>query len=66
MKNKIYRYIDTGCFFFIKLDWQLETLVNDFLNLSIRKAASAVGVSSKLILIILHDDMHLKPYKLSL
>ena len=42
---------------------QLETMVADFPNLSIRKAASAVGVSPKLVYTILHDDLHLKPYK---
>ncbi len=44
---------------------QLETLVRDFPNLSVRKAASAAGVSPTLIFTILHDDLHLKPYKLS-
>lgn len=42
---------------------QLETMVSEFPNLSIRKAASAIGVSTKLIYHILHDDFHLKPYK---
>ena len=42
---------------------KLETMVNEFPNLSIRKAASAVGVSPTLIYHVLHDDMHLKPYK---
>ena len=31
--------------------------------MSTRKAASAIGVSQTLILTILHDDLHLKPYK---
>jgi hypothetical protein len=31
--------------------------------LSTRKAASAIGVSQTLILTILQDDLHLKPYK---
>ena len=34
-------------------------------KLSIRKAASAVGVSSTLVYTVLHDDLHLKPYKLN-
>ena len=42
---------------------KLETMVSDFPNLSIRKAASAVGVSPSLAHNILHDDLHLKPYK---
>ena len=42
---------------------KLETMVNELPNLSIRKAASAVGVSPTLIYHVLHDDMHLKPYK---
>ena len=40
-----------------------EKLVSDFPKLSIRKAASAVGVSATLVYHILHDDLHLKPYK---
>ena len=42
---------------------QLETMVKEFPNLSIRKAASAVNVSTTLVYSILHDDLHLKPYK---
>ncbi len=42
---------------------KLETMVTEFPSLSIRKAASAVGVSPTLIYHVLHDDMHLKPYK---
>ena len=42
---------------------QLETMVTDFSTISIRKAASAVGVSPTLVYHILHDDLHLKPYK---
>lgn len=42
---------------------QLENLVAEFPNLSIRKAASAVGVSPTLVYHIFHDDLHLKPYK---
>jgi hypothetical protein len=41
---------------------KLQTMVNDFPNLSIRKAASAFGVYPTLILTILHDVLHLKPY----
>ena len=42
---------------------EVEKLVSDFPQLSIRKAASAVGVSATLVYHILHDDLHLKPYK---
>ena len=42
---------------------QLETMVTEFPKLSIRKAASAVGVSPTLVYNILHDDLHLKAYK---
>ena len=42
---------------------QLESMVSDFETFSIRKAASAIGVSPTLIYHILHDDLHLKPYK---
>jgi len=42
---------------------QLESMVSDFQTFSIRKAASAIGVSSSLVYHILHDDLHLKPYK---
>ena len=42
---------------------EVEKLVSDFPNFSIRKAASAVGVSPTLVYHILHDDLHLKPYK---
>jgi len=45
---------------------QLESLVSDFPQLSIRKAASAVSVSPKLVYYIFHDDMNLKPYKFHL
>ena len=38
-------------------------MVKEFPNLSIRKAASAVNVSTTLMYSILHDDLHLKPYK---
>jgi len=42
---------------------RLKTMVLDFPNLSIRKAASAVGVSPSLAHNIPHDDLHLQPYK---
>ena len=42
---------------------QLENLVSEFPQLSIRKAASAVDV---FVYHIFHDDMHLKPYKFHL
>jgi hypothetical protein len=42
---------------------ELEIMVSDFPNLSIRKAASAVNVSPTLVFHILHDDFHLKSYK---
>ena len=45
---------------------QLESLISDFPQLSIRKAASAVCVSPTLVYYIFHDDTHLKPYKFHL
>jgi len=42
---------------------QLENLVSKFPNLTIRKAASAINISTTLVYSILHDDLHLKPYK---
>lgn len=42
---------------------QLKNMVSDFEKFSIRKAASATGVSPTLVYHILHDDLHLKPYK---
>ena len=45
---------------------QLEKLVSDFLNLSIRKAAVAIDVSPTLVYHVFHDDLHLKPYKFHL
>jgi hypothetical protein len=42
---------------------QLKVMVSENTSLSSRKAASALGVSQYLILSILHDDMHVKPYK---
>jgi hypothetical protein len=41
----------------------LENLITEFPNLSIRKASSAIGVSATMIYTVLHDDLHLKPYK---
>ena len=38
-------------------------MATDFSTFSIRKAASAVGVSPTLVYHILHDDLHVKPYK---
>ena len=43
---------------------QLENVISEFPNLSLRKAATLVNVSHTLVSIILHDDLHLKPYKL--
>ena len=45
---------------------QLENMVSDFPKLSIRKAASAVGVSPTLVYHIFTDDLHLKLYKFHL
>ena len=42
---------------------ELENLISKFPSLSIRKAATAVGVSPTLVFSILHDNLHLKPYK---
>ena len=42
---------------------QLETMATDYSTLSIRKAAAAVGVSPTLVYHILHEDLHVKPYK---
>ena len=42
---------------------ELEKMVDEFPNLSVRKAASALQVSTTLIFSILHDDFHLKSYK---
>ena len=39
---------------------EMENLITKFPSLSIRKAASAVEVSSTFVF---HDDLHLKPYK---
>ena len=45
---------------------KLETMLAEFPNLSIRKAASSLDVSPTLVYHVLHDDMHLKPYKFHL
>ena len=42
---------------------RLESMVSDFETFFIRKAASAIGISPTLVYHILHDDLHLKPYK---
>ncbi len=41
----------------------LKTVMSEFPQLSIRKAAAAVDVSPTLTYNIIHDDLHLKPYK---
>ena len=38
-------------------------MILNFPNLSISKLASTSNVSRKLVYHILHDDLHLKPYK---
>lgn len=45
---------------------QLKNLVSDNPHLSIRKAASAIGVSPTLVYHVFHDDLHLKPFKFHL
>jgi hypothetical protein len=45
---------------------QLNFMVSNFDAFSISKAASAIGVSKTLVYHILHDDLHLKPYKFHL
>jgi AraC-like DNA-binding protein len=42
---------------------ELEKMVSEFPSLSIRKAASAVGVSPSLVYQIFHYDLHLSAYK---
>ena len=41
---------------------EVKNLIFKFQSLSIRKAASAVGVSPTLVCSILRDDLDLKPY----
>ena len=45
---------------------QLETMHMKFTKFSIRKASSAIGVSSKMIYTVLHDDLHLKPFTIGI
>ncbi len=42
---------------------QLQTMISENPSLSTRKAASALECSQTLIVTVLHDDLHLKPYK---
>ena len=42
---------------------QIESIIAEFLNLSIRKMTSANSFSTTLVFHILHDDFKLKPYK---
>ena len=39
----------------------VENLITEFPSLSVRKIASAVEVSTKIVQTILSDDLHLKP-----
>ena len=45
---------------------QLENIVSEFTQMSIRKAASSVGVSPALVYHIFTDDLHLKSLKFHL
>ena len=42
----------------------VKELISEFPTLSIRKMASAVGVSTKIVFNIRSYDLHLKPYKI--
>jgi hypothetical protein len=42
---------------------QLETMISEDPSLSTRKAASALQCSQTFIVTVLHDDLHLKPFK---
>ena len=42
---------------------EVKNLISKLPSLSIRKAASAVEISPTLVFSILHDNLHLKPYK---
>ncbi len=42
----------------------LKNVIAEMPNLSIRKATSVVGMSHTLVFTILHNDLHLKPYKI--
>ena len=46
-----------------KVKNQLETMILEDPSLSTRKAASALQCSQTLIVTVLHDDLHLKPFK---
>ena len=48
----------------INAERELVQIVGKNASISSRKAASALQVSQKLILTILHDDLHYKPNKL--
>ena len=43
---------------------RVENVISEFPSLSIRKTAAAVNISPTLVFTILHDDLHLKPFKL--
>ncbi len=42
---------------------QFKTVIAENHSLSTRKAASVLQYSQTLIVTVLHDDLHLKPYK---
>ncbi len=42
----------------------VENLITEIPSLSVRKISSAVGVSTKIVLTILTDNLHSKPYML--
>jgi hypothetical protein len=42
---------------------QLKTMIAENHDLSTRKTASVLQYSQTLIVTVLHDDLHLKPYK---
>ena len=42
---------------------QLIDLIHEFPKLSVRKAASAVGLNRETVRVFLKEDLHLKPYK---
>ncbi len=46
-----------------KVKKQLKTMIAENHSLSTRKAASVLQHSQTLIVSVLHDDLHLKPYK---
>ena len=49
-----------------KAKTDLQTMISEFPKLPIRKAVSAIDVSQTLVYHIIHDDLHLKPYKFHL